>query len=77
MTISPDVVGIDISKSKLDVFDAAIGRAERIENASAPIAALAERWGFCDAAYLGRAFRETYGMTPGDYHAMHAADPLA
>jgi transposase len=44
MTISPDVVGIDISKSKLDVFDAAIGRAERIENASAPIAALAERW---------------------------------
>jgi transposase len=26
------------------VFDAAIGRAERIENASAPIAALAERW---------------------------------
>lgn len=44
MTISPDVVGIDISKSKLDVFDAAIGRAERIDNASAPIAALVERW---------------------------------
>ncbi len=37
------------------------------------IAALADRWGFCDAAYLGRAFRETYGMTPGDYHAMHAS----
>lgn len=31
------------------------------------IAMLAERWGFCDAAYLGRAFRETYGVTPGDY----------
>lgn len=40
------------------------------------IAALAEHWGFCDAAYLGRAFRETYGMTPGDYHAMHAAAPI-
>lgn len=37
------------------------------------IAALAERWGFCDAAYLGRAFREAYGITPGDYRALHAA----
>jgi transposase len=44
MTISPDVVGIDISKSKLDVFDAATGRVERIDNASRPITALAERW---------------------------------
>ncbi len=35
------------------------------------IAALAERWGFCDAAYLGRAFREVYGITPGDYRALH------
>ena len=35
------------------------------------IAALAERWGFCDAAYLGRAFREVYGVTPGDYRALH------
>ena len=44
MTISPEFAGIDISKSKLDVFDAALGRGERIENASAPIAALIERW---------------------------------
>jgi AraC-like DNA-binding protein len=35
------------------------------------IAALAERWGFCDAAYLGRAFREAYGVTPGDYRMLH------
>lgn len=35
------------------------------------IAMLAERWGFCDAAYLGRAFREVYGITPGDYRARH------
>lgn len=44
MTISPDFVGIDVSKSMLDIFDAAIGHRERIENASAPIAALVERW---------------------------------
>ena len=37
------------------------------------IAVLAERWGFCDAAYLGRAFREVYGITPGDYRALHGA----
>lgn len=36
------------------------------------IATLADRWGFCDAAYLGRAFREVYGVTPGDYRALHA-----
>ncbi len=30
---------------------------------------LAERWGFCDAAYLSRLFRERFGMTPSDYRA--------
>ena len=44
MTIPRDFVGIDVSKSALDIFDAAAGRRERIENASAPIAALVERW---------------------------------
>jgi transposase len=44
MIISPGFVGIDVSKSTLDVFDAAIGRGERIANTSTPIAALAERW---------------------------------
>jgi transposase len=44
MIIAPGFVGIDVSKSSLDVFDAAIGRSERIENASAPIAASIERW---------------------------------
>lgn len=49
----------------------------RRPQAGQTIAALAERWGFCDAAYLGRAFRETYGMTPGDYRDQHRgiADP--
>lgn len=40
---------------------------------SEPIATLAERWGFCDAAHFGRLFREAYGMTPGDYRAMRRA----
>ncbi|HEY8698688.1 MAG TPA: IS110 family transposase [Rhizomicrobium sp.] len=44
MTTSPEFVGIDISKSALDIFSAAAGRGERIDNASAPVAALAERW---------------------------------
>lgn len=43
MTISPDYVGIDVSKATLDIFDAAIGRSERIENARAPVAALVKR----------------------------------
>jgi transposase len=44
MIIHPGFVGIDVSKATLDVFDAAIGRGERIDNASAPIAALVARW---------------------------------
>ena len=44
MTITPGFVGIDVSKSTLDIFDAAIGRVERISNASAAIAAHIERW---------------------------------
>ncbi|WP_423604875.1 helix-turn-helix domain-containing protein [Sphingomonas sp. MS122] len=38
-----------------------------------PIAVLAERWGFCDAAHFGRLFRAAYGMTPGEYRAMRHA----
>ena len=47
----------------------------RLADGRETIGALAERWGFCDAAYLGRAFREAYGMTPGDYRAMHRRAP--
>jgi AraC-like DNA-binding protein len=41
---------------------ATIGGAERIGD-------LAERWGFSDASHLSRAFRERFGMTPGDYRS--------
>lgn len=44
MTIHPDVVGIDVSKHHLDVFDAALDRGERIANQAEQIQALAARW---------------------------------
>lgn len=44
MIISPEFVGIDVSKAMLDVFDGAIGRSERIDNAAGAVAALIERW---------------------------------
>ena len=44
MIISPGFVGIDVSKSTLDVFDSAVRRSERIDNASEAIATLVKRW---------------------------------
>ena len=35
------------------------------------IAAIAHRWGFCDASHLGREFRREFSMSPGDYRAAH------
>jgi transposase len=49
MTIHPDVVGIDVSKHHLDVFDAALDRGERVANTREQVQALAARW-----AALGR-----------------------
>lgn len=44
MTIAPNFVGIDVSKSTLDVFETGTGRSERLANAAEPIAALIARW---------------------------------
>ena len=44
MIIPPGYVGIDISKATLDIFDTAIGRAERLANAREPIAVKAAQW---------------------------------
>jgi transposase len=41
MTISPEVVGIDVSKHTLDVFDAGLGRSEMLANTAGATAALA------------------------------------
>ncbi|MFI5626418.1 AraC family transcriptional regulator [Nocardioides sp. NPDC051685] len=38
---------------------------------SASVAAIAHRWGFCDASHLGREFRREFAMSPGDYRAAH------
>ena len=37
----------------------------------ASVAAIAHRWGFCDASHLGREFRREFSMSPGDYRAAH------
>jgi len=44
MIISPGFVGIDVSKSTLDIFDSTSGRAERIANESGAISAVVDRW---------------------------------
>ncbi|MFC5731482.1 MULTISPECIES: AraC family transcriptional regulator [Nocardioides] len=56
----------------------AIVRAHRLAAArndlvhtTASIAAIAHRWGFCDASHLGREFRREFSMSPGDYRAAH------
>lgn len=41
-------------------------------NTTASIAAIAHRWGFCDASHLGREFRREFSMPPGDYRAAYA-----
>ncbi|WP_406432125.1 helix-turn-helix domain-containing protein [Streptomyces sp. NBC_00631] len=40
-------------------------------HSSASIAAIAHRWGFCDASHLSREFRREFSMSPGDYRAAH------
>jgi transposase len=52
MIINPGVVGIDISKHHLDVFDAALGRVERIANQPQAIGAWAVRWAASGAFVL-------------------------
>ena len=41
-------------------------------NTTSSIAAIAHRWGFCDASHLGREFRREFSMSPGDYRAAYS-----
>jgi transposase len=43
MTIHPDVIGIDVSKAFLDIFDVERGRPERFPNDAEAVHALARR----------------------------------
>ncbi|WP_326592786.1 helix-turn-helix domain-containing protein [Streptomyces sp. NBC_01294] len=38
-----------------------------------PIAAIAWRWGFPNAAHFSRTFKHAYGLTPSDWRALHTA----
>jgi transposase len=44
MIINPGVIGIDVSKHYLDVFEGGTNRAERVANSEESLAALAARW---------------------------------
>lgn len=39
--------------------------------ADRPVAAVAARWGFVDAAHFSRAFKSTYGVSPSEFRAGH------
>ena len=40
-------------------------------NTNLSIAAIAYRWGFCDASHLGREFRRKFSLSPSDYREAH------
>lgn len=60
-----------VTRRRLESVAAALGESSERDR----IADIAERWGFCDAAYLGRLFRERFGMTPSDYRAFTRSRP--
>ncbi|MEV7798600.1 helix-turn-helix domain-containing protein [Microbacterium foliorum] len=39
--------------------------------ADRPVAAIAARWGFVDAAHFSRAFKSGFGISPSEYRAAH------
>ncbi|WEK62477.1 MAG: helix-turn-helix domain-containing protein [Candidatus Microbacterium colombiense] len=39
--------------------------------ADRPVAAVAARWGFVDAAHFSRAFKSAFGVSPSEYRATH------
>lgn len=60
-----DTVGGVVRKHRL-----AAARADLV-NTNLSIAAIAHRWGFCDASHLGREFRRQMSVSPGDYREAH------
>ncbi|WP_231514381.1 AraC family transcriptional regulator [Mycobacterium sp. URHB0044] len=60
-----DTVGSIVRKHRL-----AAARADLV-NTNLSIAAIAHRWGFCDASHLGREFRRHLSLSPGDYREAH------
>jgi AraC-like DNA-binding protein len=62
-----DTVGAVVRKHRL-----AAARDDLV-NTNLSIAAIAHRWGFCDASHLGREFRRQMSLSPGDYREAHGA----
>jgi AraC family transcriptional activator of tynA and feaB len=60
-----DTVGSVVRKYRL-----AAARDDLV-NTNLSIAAIAHRWGFCDASHLGREFRRQMSLSPGDYREAH------
>ncbi|EHB56161.1 transcriptional regulator, AraC family [Mycolicibacterium rhodesiae JS60] len=60
-----DTVGSIVRKHRL-----AAARDDLV-NTNLSIAAIAHRWGFCDASHLGREFRRQMSLSPGDYREAH------
>jgi len=69
-----DTVGSIVRKHRL-----AAARDDLV-NTNLSIAAIAHRWGFCDASHLGREFRREMSVSPSDYreaHGTHASLNMA
>ena len=60
-----DTVGAVVRKHRL-----AAARDDLVHT-SLSIAAIAHRWGFCDASHFGREFRRHLSLSPGDYREAH------
>ncbi|MFC8527299.1 helix-turn-helix domain-containing protein [Nocardia sp. NPDC057227] len=56
-------------------LDGARAELARPELRGLPVAVIARRWGFVNPSHFGRRFRELYGMTPGTWRALAAAEP--
>jgi AraC family transcriptional activator of tynA and feaB len=60
-----DTVGSVVRTHRL-----AAARADLVKRNNS-IAAIAHRWGFCDASHFGREFRREFSLSPGDYREAH------
>ncbi|MFI1170384.1 AraC-like ligand-binding domain-containing protein [Streptomyces melanogenes] len=62
----PETVSASIRRRRLERCYADLGTPAL---RSLPIRAVAARWGLVDPAWFSRAFRRTYGMTPGEHRS--------
>ena len=73
MRIAPGFIGIDIAKFHLDIFDAKIGRAVRIDNTPAAIAGLTAGWAAAGAFVLFEATGHYDGALRDGLQSAHIA----